>query len=200
MRQYTEFWDETKMQRYRCGAVTIPINQWCGYCAHKVYRSNKANQHECIPLSLLVIFLLYLNSRGHNHTAQDNRHVLIRSSLLHLYLIGFVGLIPNVWLKLSAHSEAPLMLFFFSSSAWAGVTHRHLHTDTLTSVLILRSWSSLWETARRCVYWQGNHSSLQLRNDNVPVTMTAIFVALVVCWTTRGRVIGGTHGQMPVLG
>ena len=137
-------------------------NQTRDYFARKVCRSNKANQHECILLSLLGIVLFYLNSRGHNHTAQDNWCVLIRSSQLHLLLIGFAGFIPNDWLKFSAHTEAPLLLFFFffffPSSAWAAVTHWHLHTNTLTSVLVLRSRSLLRETARRCVYRQGNHS------------------------------------------
>lgn len=136
------------MQRFRWGTVTIPINQSCGYCAHKVYRSNKANQHECILLSLLVIVLLYLNSRGHNHTAQDNRRVLIRSSLRHLYLIGFVGFIPNVWLKLSAHSEAPLMFcfcFFQQCLSWSNtLTTSHWHTDLCTHSTepIFTAWNS----------------------------------------------------------
>ena len=113
-------------------------NQTRGYFARKVCRSNNANQHECILLSLLGIVLFYLNSRGHNHTAQDNWCVLIRSSQLHLLLIGFVGFIPNDWLKFSAHTEAPLLFFFFfffsqqRLSCSNTLTSSHQHTDLCT--------------------------------------------------------------------
>ena len=41
---------------------------------------------------------------------------------------------------------------------------------------------------------------IQLENNNVSLTLTDIFVALVVCWTTGGREISGTCGQALVLG
>lgn len=53
------------MLQCSCGTVTISANL--------IHVSKKRNQYKCILASLLVVVLFCLNSRGHIHTAQDDR-------------------------------------------------------------------------------------------------------------------------------
>lgn len=89
----------------------------CGYYTNKAHGSNEGNQHECILLLLLVFVLFSLNSRGRNRTAQEDdfpliwvQRFLVRSSLLCLWLVCFVGCVLFALLKLLTGSVWPVVL------------------------------------------------------------------------------------------